>query len=52
MPTSAEWGWSWAVAAHAVTWIVLVAYARYASRRSHAAHEALVRETRRAGEAG
>ena len=41
MPTSPDWGWSWVVAAYAVSWAVLVGYARYLGARSRAAHESL-----------
>ena len=44
MPTSPEWGWSWTIAAYAVSWTVFLGYARYLSSRSTAAHAALQRE--------
>jgi hypothetical protein len=46
MPSaSAEWGWSWVILAHVVTWVVLIGYARYLSGRVARAREALDRET-------
>lgn len=48
MPTSPDWGWSWTIAAYAVSWAVFLGYARYVSARSRVAHDALERETRRA----
>lgn len=45
MPTSPEWGWSWTIAAYAVSWIVFLGYARYLASRSAAAHAALQRES-------
>lgn len=47
MNTSPDWGWSWTIAAYAVSWAVLVMYARYVIARSRTAHEALGREARR-----
>ena len=44
MPTSPEWGWSWTIAAYAVSWAVFLGYARYLASRSSAAHAALQRE--------
>ena len=47
MPTSPDWGWSWTIAAYAVSWAVFLGYARYVSARSRTACEALHREARR-----
>lgn len=47
MQTSAEWGWSWTIAAYAVSWAVFIAYARYVGARSRAAHMSLQREMTR-----
>ena len=47
MPTSAEWGMNWTVAAYVVSWAVLIGYTRYVHARSRTAHEALQREARR-----
>lgn len=47
MPTSAEWGLSWTIAAYAVSWAVLIGYTRYVNSRSKTAHEALLRESQR-----
>lgn len=48
MATSPDWGHGWTVAAYAVSWVVLIAYARYVGARSRSAHEALLREAHRA----
>ena len=50
MQMSPEWGMSWTVAAYAVSWVVLLGYARYVRSRTQAAREALQREVARAGE--
>ena len=47
MQMTPDWGMSWTVAAYAVSWVVLVMYARYVIARSRTAHEALGREARR-----
>lgn len=47
MNTSPDWGWSWTIAAYAVSWAVLILYARYVGARARTAHEALVRDARR-----
>ena len=49
MPTNSDWGMGWAIAAYAITWLVLILYARYVSSRSKSAQDALEREARRAG---
>lgn len=48
MAVSPEWGWSWTIAAYAVSWAVFLGYARYVTARSRTALEALRRETRTA----
>ena len=50
MQMSPEWGMSWTVAAYAVSWIVLLAYAGYVRSRTRTAREALEREVARGGE--
>lgn len=44
MQMSADWGWSWTIAAYAVSWAVLLGYAHYVRTRSRVAFEALERE--------
>jgi CcmD family protein len=38
---SADWGWSWVMLAHGVTWAMLFGYAWYLSGRMARAREAL-----------
>ena len=47
MANGPDWGWSWTIAAYAVTWIVILGYARYVGARSRHAHDMLRREAGR-----
>lgn len=44
MPTTSDWGMSWAILAYAVSWVVLLGYNRYVNSRVDRAREALARE--------
>ncbi|MBA3889144.1 MAG: hypothetical protein H0X64_01300 [Gemmatimonadaceae bacterium] len=50
MQMSADWGWSWTIAAYVVSWTVFLGYAHYVRTRSRVALEALQREGQHAGE--